>query len=65
MVSQNFVSLANEQDPICVTGDYICIKSVTSDHKPETGLGDVITDDAMSLSHSTPIKSVVLSLGFT
>lgn len=40
-------------------------KSVTVDHKPETGLGDVITDDAMSLSHSTPIKSVVLSLDFT
>lgn len=30
-------------------------KSVTADHKPETGLGDVITDDAMSLSPSTPI----------
>ena len=46
-------------------GPNSCAKSVTVDHKPETGLGDVITDDAMSLSHSTPIKSVVLSLDFT
>jgi len=57
LVSQNFVSLANEQDSICVTGDYICIKSVTSDHKPETGLGDVVSDRAMSLSPSSVSSS--------
>ena len=34
------------------------------DHKTETGPGDVIPDDVISLSHSTPIKSVVLSLDF-
>ena len=60
-----FVSLVNEQDLICVTRDHICIKSVTSDHKPETGLGDVVTDGTMSLSPSSPVKSVVFSQNCT
>ena len=54
--------MENEQDPICVTEDHPCIKSMAGDHKPETGLGDVITDGAMSLTFSSlPIKSVVFS----
>ena len=57
MDSQSFVSLENEQDLICMTGDHICIKSVTSDHKPRTGLGDVVTDGAMSLSPSSVSSS--------